>query len=283
MIPEVDAGEREARIFAAAPLSLADLEEHFADELRERELIAWDSRERAVIATRSRNLGALVIESRPLTKPSADAVVAAMIDGVRELSLAALPWNRETREWQQRLQFVRSQATEKQADWPDVSDAALLERLPQWLGPYLNGITRADHLARVDLAAALHAQLDWKQGQRLEQIAPTHLDVPSGSRIRVEYDAADGLPTLSVRLQEVFGWKTTPLIAGVPVVLKLLSPAHRPVQVTRDLGSFWSSGYIEVRKELKGRYPKHYWPEDPLQAVATRGARRKPPAGRTAK
>jgi ATP-dependent helicase HrpB len=154
-----------------------------------------------------------------------------------------------------------------------VSDAALLGTLEDWLGPWLDGVTRREHLARVDLRAALHGLLDWNHQRRLDELAPTHLVVPSGSRLALDYSGE--APVLAARLQEVFGWKETPRIAGgrVPVTLELLSPARRPVQVTRDLASFWARGYAEVRKELKGRYPKHYWPEDPYDATATRKVR----------
>jgi ATP-dependent helicase HrpB len=173
--------------------------------------------------------------------------------------------------------FARAHDTRQPSPWPDVSDAALLDSTVTWLAPWLDGITRRDQLARLDLRGALHALLDWDAQRRLDGFAPTHLGVPSGSRIAIDYTS--GVPTLAVRLQEVFGLSASPRIADgkVPVTLELLSPARRPVQVTRDLESFWSRGYHEVRKELKGRYPKQYWPEDPHEAVATRRVR--PPGG----
>ncbi len=296
VIPELDAGEREARIFLAAPLSRDALEEHFGEQIAEDEEVRWDARERAVSAARVRRLGAIAIETRALPKSLSPRVAAAMISGLRELGLDALPWDRDQREWQARVSFARGLPAESATNWPDVSDAALLASMESWLAPSLDGITRADHLARVDLQAALDSLLDWKQRKRLDEIAPTHLLVPSGSRIRVDYSdfagaananrdladgesgprAATGAPFLSVRIQEVFGLRETPRVGGgsVAVVMKLLSPAQRPVQVTRDLASFWRSGYAEVRRELKGRYPKHYWPEDPLQAEPRRGTRR---------
>jgi ATP-dependent helicase HrpB len=154
-----------------------------------------------------------------------------------------------------------------------VSDTALLDTLETWLAPWLAGVSRREHLARIDLGAALHALLDRRAQRRLDELAPTHLVVPSGSRIAIDY--AGPAPTLSVRLQEVFGLAESPRIAGgrMPVTMQLLSPARRPVQVTRDLASFWRRGYPEVRRELKGRYPKHYWPEDPHRAEATRKVR----------
>lgn len=281
VIPELDAGEREARIFLAVPLSRAALLETFAADLIEAEDVRWDSRSRAVLAERTVRLGSLLIERRALRRPDPERVSAALLAGVRELSLSVLPWDREAREWQARVQFVRALPAERNAGWPDVSDAALLAQLEEWLAPHLAGMARIDHLARLDLRKILEDRLDWKLRRRLEELAPTHLAVPSGSRVRVEYaDAANAegvAPSLSVRLQEVFGWRETPRIGGgtVAVLLKLLSPAHRPVQVTRDLASFWRSGYVEVRKELKGRYPRHHWPEDPWTAQAVRGARRR--------
>ena len=199
----------------------------------------------------------------------------AMIAGIRALGLLCLPWTRDLEQWRARVTLLRTHSTSpSEADqWPDVSDEALLGSLETWLAPYLDGVTRRDHLARVDLRAALHGLLDWPTQRRLEELAPTHLVVPSGSRIALDYTGA--APALAVRLQEVFGWMDTPRVAGgrVPVTLELLSPARRPVQVTRDLASFWARGYPEVKKELKGRYPKHYWPDDPHAAVPTRKVR----------
>lgn len=275
VIPELDAGEREARIFLAAPITRAALERESAQDMEQEEIVRWDSRERAVIAARVRRLGALIIENRPQVRPEARRVTSALLEGIRELSLSVLPWDRDTREWQARVGFVRALPAERESGWPDVSDAALIGSLATWLAPWVQGMSRADHLARIDLPAALESLLDWKLRKRLETLAPTHLAVPSGSRVRIEYQEGE-TPTLAARLQELFGWSETPRIGGgtVAVLIKLLSPASRPVQVTRDLASFWRTGYAEVRKELKGRYPKHYWPEDPLQAQAVRGTRR---------
>ena len=195
----------------------------------------------------------------------------ALLEGLRTLGLEALPWRPELEQWRARIAFARAQ--EPDGSWPDVSDAALLGSLGTWLAPWLAGITRREQFARIDLRGALHALLDRRTQLRLDEFAPTHLAVPSGSRIPIDYGGA--APTLSVRLQELFGLVQSPRIAAgtVPVTIELLSPARRPVQVTRDLASFWARGYAEVRRELKGRYPKHYWPEDPHQAQATRRVR----------
>jgi len=274
-IAELDAGEREALIRLAAPLRREALERAFADEIEPVDDIRWDSRERAVLATRTRRLGDLVIDEKPLRNPDAARVAAALLQGIRETSLDVLPWTRELRAWQARVGFVRRLAAESATGWPDVSDEGLAAQLDTWLAAGIDGMSRIDHLARLDLRAALESLLDWRLRERLDALAPASVQVPSGSHIRIDYLEPE-TPSLSVRLQEVFGLRSTPRIGGgaVAVVMKLLSPAQRPVQVTRDLESFWRSGYAEVRKELKGRYPKHYWPDDPLQAQPRRGARR---------
>jgi ATP-dependent helicase HrpB len=275
---DIDGGEREARLHLGAPLERALLERHFAGRIVQQDEVAWDPRAEAVVARRVRRLDALLLEERALGPAAGERARGAMIEGIRAMGLQCLPWTAELQQWRARVQVLRAHATspEEAAEWPDVGDAALLDSLEAWLAPWLDGVTRRDHLARVDLRAALHSLLDWNRQRRLDELAPTHLVVPSGSRIPVDYSG--GAPALAVRLQEVFGWMDTPRIARgrVPVTLELLSPARRPVQVTRDLASFWARGYAEVRKELKGRYPKHYWPDDPYEAVATRKVRPPP-------
>lgn len=272
VVAALDAGDREARIQLAAPVDLGLLIEHFAHLIEDSERVEWDPRTAGVAARRMRSLGGLVIEDAPLRGPGAQAT-AAMIDGIRALGLACLPWTRDLEQWRARVAFARANDPRASAAWPDVSDAALLAAAGEWLAPWLEGITRRDQLGRLDLRGALHGLLDWDAQRRLDAFAPTHLTVPSGSRIAIDYSS--GVPTLSVRLQEVFGLTASPRVADgrVPVTMELLSPARRPVQVTRDLESFWSRGYHEVRKELKGRYPKHYWPDDPHDATATRRVR----------
>lgn len=273
-IADLAGGEREARIYLAARLAAPDFDRLFADEIEVREEIVWNSRELAVVARKIRAFGSLTLDDRPLTTGSSERLVAAMIAGIRELGLSALPWTKDLRIWRARVEFVRRALPERSADWPALDDAALFGTLETWLAPFLDGITRREHLARVELSHALHALFTWKQREDLERFVPTHILVPSGSRIPIEFDAADS-PSISVRLQELFGLTETPSIAEgrIPITLKMLSPAGRPVQVTQDLRSFWARGYHEVRKELKGRYPKHHWPDDPLQATPTRRAR----------
>jgi ATP-dependent helicase HrpB len=275
VVADLDAGDREALIRLAAPLSRATLEEDFAALIEHRQRFEWDTREQAVVAQDERWLGAIRLGERRLENPDSSRLMNALLAGIRELGLDALPWSKESRALRQRLAFVRDVDTQPQKPWPDVSDAGLSASLDEWLAPWLTGMSRRDHLERLDMTGIIASLVDWNQRQRLDELAPTHLQVPSGSRIPIDYSAA---PTVAVRLQEVFGLAVTPAVGGgrVPLTMQLLSPAHRPVQVTRDLASFWARGYAEVKKELKGRYPKHYWPDDPTTAVATARARPRP-------
>jgi ATP-dependent helicase HrpB len=267
---ELDDREREARILLAAPVERSQLEKHFADRLERVRTVEWSAREHGLIARETTQLGALTLEERALTDVSPEEARAAMLEGVRKLGLDTLPWSREARELRARVDLLRG----LDEDWPALDDATLAATLERWLGPWLAGITRRGDLARVNLVEALHGLLSFPQQRQLDALAPTHLEVPSGSRVHIDY-LDENAPVVAVRLQEVFGLTETPRIASgrVPVTFKLLSPAHRPVQITGDLGSFWRGAYAEVRKELRGRYPKHYWPENPLEAAPTRRVR----------
>ena len=274
VVTDLDAGERDATIRLAAPLSRAQIERDFADVAETRERIEWDSREQAVIARRERWLGAIKLDDARLDGADLAALIAAMLGGIREMGLGCLPWSKETTQLRQRILFAHASETREANPWPDVSEAALTATLEEWLAPWLAGITRREHLSRLDMHAILLSLLDWNLQQRLNAYAPTHFVAPSGSRIPIDYSTE--APTVAVRLQEMFGLQQTPAVAEgrVPLTIALLSPAHRPVQITKDLASFWSRGYADVKKDLKGRYPKHYWPDDPLSAEAT--ARAKP-------
>jgi ATP-dependent RNA helicase HrpB len=271
---EIDGAEREARIFLGAPLKLADIERHFAAHIDTQADIAWDPRTQAIRARRERRLGAIVLDARDIDAPDPQAMLDAALAGIASLGIGALPWSPGLRQWQARVSLLRRLHVRAPEEWPDLDDANLLATLGDWAPPWITGLIRRGHLARMDLAAALHSRLSHQQREILEREAPTHLTVPSGSRIPIDYLDGD-TPSLSVRLQEMFGLTATPSVAQgkVPLLLKLLSPAGRPVQVTRDLVSFWNRGYHDVKKDLKGRYPKHYWPEDPHAAVPTRRAR----------
>jgi ATP-dependent helicase HrpB len=275
-IAELDDSDREAKIRLAAPLSRSLIDTHFADVIKESIRIEWDAREQVVIARSERTLGALLLAERKLDNADPDVVAQAMLNGIRQLTLDALPWSKEARALQARMEFARRIDTQVTEPWPAVGDADLLSNLSQWLGPWLNGISRRDHLGRLDMQATLLALLSWNQKTRLDALAPTHLHVPSGSHIPIDY--GNSPPTLSVRLQEMFGLTETPRVGGgrIPLLIELLSPGRRPVQTTQDLQSFWARGYHDVKKDLKGRYPKHYWPDDPLQAEATARAKPRP-------
>ncbi len=260
------------RIRQAAVLDADDLRRDHADALVEENRVAWDAQNEAVTAERTLSLGALLLERKPLRTPEPEAAARAMLEGIRSLGLHCLPWNEATEQWRARVESLR--LWRPQEAWPDARDEALLENLEDWLLPHLAGITRRDHLARLDLNAILQVQLDYAQQQALNRLAPTHLEVPTGSRIRLEYRPPDA-PALSVKLQEMFGCVQTPTVndGRVPVVLHLLSPAQRPIAVTGDLAGFWAGSYADVRKDLRGRYPRHPWPDDPLAASPTRRAK----------
>ena len=274
VVAALDAGAREARIQLAAPIAKASIEALFVESIASVERIEWDERERGVVGYHERRLGALVLERRRLAAPDPAAIQHALFDGLRKLGLEALEWTREARALQARIEFVRRAYPGSGTQFPACDDASLLADLDSWLAPWTVGLRRIADLARVDLHGALLGRLDYRQRQRLETLAPSHLTVPSGSRLPIDYSGP--APVLAVRLQELFGMTETPLLADgrVPLTLELLSPARRPVQLTRDLASFWHNTYAEVRRELAGRYPRHHWPEDPMTATPT--ARAKP-------
>ena len=277
VIAELDGGQQWARIDLAAPVSETALADLYEKDIIETEAVGWDDTTHAVSASRRRMLGALVISEQVLSKPDPSVITSVLLEGVRRAGLEALGWTPELRQWRARVQLLR-RADGSESRWPDLSDETLLHTLDQWLGPYLTGITTLDRVKRMDLATPLHALLTWDQQQQLDRLAPTHLTVPSGSHIRLDYEGSE-MPVLAVRLQELFGCQDTPRVAGgkIPVMLHLLSPAKRPVQVTQDLAGFWRNTYHDVRKELRGRYPKHHWPDDPLTAPPTAKTKRRTP------
>ncbi|WDH34699.1 ATP-dependent helicase HrpB [Pseudomonas chlororaphis] len=269
-------GQREERIYLAADFDPALFDSVLAEQVRCVDQLDWDEREGLLRAERQRKVGELVLSREPLTGLDEAARCQALVNLVRRKGLELLPWTPELRQWQARVALLRQLDLEAKGEsqWPDVSDAALLKSLENWLLPYLGKVSRLSHFANLELASIVHSLLPWPLPQRLDELAPHHLTVPSGSSIRLDY--SEQPPILAVRLQELFGLAETPRIAGGRQVVKLhlLSPARRPVQVTQDLANFWRSTYAEVKKDLKGRYPKHYWPDDPLVAEAT--ARAKP-------
>ena len=268
----LDAGRKEGRVYLAAGVSERELRSVLSDQIGQVSEVAWDQRTKAVVARREERLGAVVLSRQMLADADPQAAVEAMLTGIRKMGIACLPWSRAARDWQARVLSLRH--WQPAADWPDLSDATLLAKLPEFLGPYLGGITRREQLGNLDLSGILRDRMDWDRQQLVEALAPTHIQVPSGTRKRLLYTPGQP-PVLAVRLQEMFGLHDTPRVCNgqEPVLLHLLSPAQRPIQVTQDLAGFWERTYAQVRKELKGRYPKHYWPDDPRQAQPTAGTR----------
>jgi ATP-dependent helicase HrpB len=273
-IADLDGQAPDARIWLAAPLGQAELELALADRIRTDDEVVFEPATRSVQARRRRRLGALVLGDAPLAKPEPEAVTAALIDGIRQTGLSVLPWTELAEAFRHRVGFA-ARLDGPAADWPPLDDASLAQTLADWLAPVLGGKRSLGDLVSLDLLGLLRNQLDWNQQQALDRLAPTHVTVPSGSRIAIEY-GIDDTPILAVKLQEMFGLAETPAIAGGRVRLKLhlLSPARRPIQVTSDLGGFWAGSYKAVRADLRGRYPRHPWPENPLEALPT--ARAKP-------
>ena len=270
----------DARIRLAAAISRDAIEEIFADRIREFETCSWDRRQETVKTVRQRTFGKMVLEERDCQHCASEtAVQSALFDGIRRKGVANLPcWTKGTRRLQARIGFLGKTMSEADPPWPDVSDEGLAAHLEDWFSGFVSGMTRWAHLERLDIAAVMDFALSESGHDRreLDRLAPSKMDVPSGSEITIQYEEEG--PFCEVRLQECFGMLATPKVAGgkVPVVMRLLSPAQRPVQVTKDLANFWKEGYPLVRKDMRGRYPKHYWPEDPFTAVATRRVRPHP-------
>ncbi|MEJ2320761.1 MAG: ATP-dependent helicase HrpB [Gammaproteobacteria bacterium] len=274
VIPALDAGQKTGRAFLAAAISREEIRATHAASVMQQATVAWDERSESVTALEEERLGSVVLSRRQLADIDPELQRQALLEGIRRMGLKVLPWTRESEAWLQRLRSLRK--WQPGENWPDVSEAALLLGLEEWLAPWLDGMSRRDHLKRLDLPVILRSMLSWEKQQRMDELAPTHMRVPSGSRKRLDY-ADEEAPVLAVKLQEMFGLADTPRVCagGVAVKLHLLSPAQRPIQITQDLRGFWERTYQEVKKELKGRYPKHYWPDDPWDAVATSRVRPK--------
>ncbi|MFL5506985.1 MAG: ATP-dependent helicase HrpB [Gemmatimonadales bacterium] len=269
-VAELDGAGTESRILLAAPLEGDALERRFGEQVSVQDIVSWDDAAATVRARRVTTLGAIVLRESALRDPDPALVAEALAEAVRARGIASLPWGETATRLRERLAFLHA----LDPAWPDVSDATLLATLDAWLVPQLGNARSLEDVGRLDLASLLTAGLDYAKRRQLEELAPTHVTVPSGSRLPIDY-ADPAAPVLAVRLQEMFGARDTPRIAGgrVPLTLHLLSPAHRPVQVTRDLAGFWAASYFDVRKDLRGRYPRHPWPEDPLAAEPTRRAK----------
>jgi ATP-dependent helicase HrpB len=272
VVSELRHEARDALVQRAAPLDERRLRRDFADRFVTEDTVRWDASRRALSAQRESRFDQIVFDARPAGRVDPALAAVALTDAVRDLGLDALPWPESLQQWRERVRCLR--------DWmpdlglPDLSDDALMATLDTWLTPAFVGKTRLDALGEDDLANALKSGLDWSLRQRIDQLAPTRIIVPSGMERRIEY-ACGQPPVLAVKLQELFGLADTPRVADgrVPVLLHLLSPGGKPLQVTSDLRNFWDSTYAEVKKEMKGRYPKHPWPDDPWSAQATHRAK----------
>lgn len=269
-IAHVDSGKAEGKIFLAAALDESDLEDPI-------ELISmkWDSERGMITSTLEKRIGALVISSKPSQKINDEERLRILCEAVRSEGLKLLNWGEAQQEWQARVLSLKQ--WRKDEAWPDVTDEQLLNTCDQWLTPFLSNVSKRIDFQRLDMLQILDSVLPWELQSKLDKLAPTRLTVPSGSQIKINYSKTGAAPVMEVRLQEVFGLTETPTIneGRTKILMHLLSPGYKPVQVTQDLKSFWQTTYHEVRKELRMRYPKHHWPEDPWTAEAVRGVKRR--------
>lgn len=265
-VADVDGEAKEATIRLAAPLSQGQIDELYGDQMRWEEICEWTRRDRRVEARRRLMLGALALEDKPWKDATGEALATAMTDGVRDLGLERLPWSKAARLLAARSEWARSRG----ADLADLSAEGLTARLNEWLTPHLLGCRTLDDLAGINLVEVLKAELGWEGTQTLDRLAPASITAPTGTKLAVDYDGAQ--PSVAVRLQELFGLDQHPVVGPdrAPLLIELLSPAGRPVQTTADLPGFWRTSYADVRKDMRGRYPRHPWPENPLEAQATR-------------
>ncbi|MEL7117414.1 MAG: ATP-dependent helicase C-terminal domain-containing protein, partial [Pseudomonadota bacterium] len=259
VVADVEGSGTEGRIRLALPISEAELRTIHADKILWHDVCAWSKPERRVIARRQERLGAVVLADRRWEDVPSDRVAQALTHGIRDLGL---PWRPAARRLQARIALLR----EVDPSVPDCSDAALMDDL-DWLTPFLSGLSTAEDLTALDLVPGLTARIGWDAAERLKRTVPSHFETPLGRRVPIDY--TDGTPAIAVRLQEMFGVTAHPDVAGQKLKVTLLSPAQRPVQTTMDLPGFWASSYADVRKDMRGQYPKHPWPEDPTSADPT--------------
>jgi len=271
-VAHLDGGTgRDGKIFLAAPLDSDDIL-HLATE---KKTLAWDDKKGELIARMEKRVGEIILESKSLTHISEEEKIEILLEAVHTNGNELLNWNETISDWMARMACVKK--WNPQENWPDVSRTHLLATAAEWLSPYLTSVKRKDDFQKLDLFTILSSSLSYEKQQRLEKSVPEKINVPSGSFIRIQYNEDGSPPILAVRLQEIFGMLETPTVCEgkIKLMVHLLSPAYRPVQVTQDLMSFWKNTYAEVRKELRMRYPKHSWPEDPFTAVAIRGAKKR--------
>lgn len=274
-VAELTGAAAAGRIVLAASIGLDEIEARFAARIETEESTAFDAASNSLRARRRRKLGKLILSEQILPVAADSGSARLLAEGIARSGIARLPWSKAQLQFRDRVNFLRKAEGD---DWPDLSDGALARTAGEWLAPFLEGRTALSQIGADELGGALDALVSWKLRKRLDSEAPTHFTAPSGSHVPIDYEAEEG-PKLAIRVQELFGLAVHPVVAGgrVPLLIELLSPAHRPVQVTRDLPGFWRGSYKDVRADLRGRYPKHPWPDDPLSAPATRRAK---PRGR---
>ena len=271
VVAELTGAAAASRIVLAAPVAFAEIEARFADQIEDRSEVSFDAGSASLRARRRRRLGALVLsEQTKVVAPDSESA-RLLAEGIAGLGIGKLPWSKAQLQLRDRVKFLRRAEGD---EWPDLSDAALTGTAAEWLAPFITGRTALSQIVADDLTAALDVLIPWNLRKRLEVEAPTHFTAPSGSHVPIDYEAEEG-PKLAIRVQELFGLAVHPTIADgrVPLLIELLSPAHRPVQMTRDLPGFWRGSYRDVKSEMRGRYPRHPWPDDPLKAPATRRAK----------
>ena len=274
-VAELTGAAAASRVVLAAAITLGEIEAQFAGQIEEDEAVTFEAASASLRSRRIRKLGALILSERALPVAPGAEPAKLLAEGIAGLGMARLPWSKAQLQFRDRVNFLRRAEGD---EWPDLADHALARKAADWLAPFLDGKTALSQVGADDLAAALDVLIPWNLRKRLDAEAPTHFTAPSGSNVPIDYEGEEG-PKLAIRVQELFGLAAHPVIAGgrVPLLIELLSPAHRPVQVTRDLPGFWRGSYKDVRSDLRGRYPKHPWPDDPLTAPATRRAK---PRGR---
>jgi ATP-dependent helicase HrpB len=270
-IAELAGSAAQGRILSAAPITLAEIEARFADRIETRDDLTFDEESASLRGRRSRRLGAIALAEQPVAVTPSEDTARQLADGIAKIGIDRMPWTKALKQWRDRVMFLRANEID---EWPDLSDATMAATAPTWLAPMLAAKTALGEVTADELDAALRALLPWPLKRRLDAEAPTHFEAPTGSHVPIDYEA-DGGPKIAIRVQELFGLNRHPAIAGgmVPLAIELLSPAHRPVQTTRDLPGFWRGSYAAVRTEMRGRYPRHPWPVDPGAAAPTRRAK----------
>ncbi len=272
-VADLDGRGREATIYLAAPITYRQIRDQFKEDIKDRTIVKWDEKQNRITATDETVLGALILDSKRSKHPDPELISKALLSVIKKKGIKSLNWTDDCVSLVQRVGFV-AQYNFDPGDWPDFSETALMETVDEWLLPYLAGLTQVDQLMSLKIEEILLSRLSREQQAALNELAPSHFKVPSGSRIRLDYSVPDA-PVLAVRLQEVFGLESVPNVgqSNIAVSVHLLSPAGRPAQITMDLAGFWQNTYEDVKKDLRGRYPKHYWPDDPMQAEPTAKAK----------